>query len=464
MRGKTVLILAVVVAGLAAFAWYVDRDRPGSDERRQTADRLLDLDAESVTKVRIDAADGKVVLERRPVDSPSEDDGNEGDAEAEPAGSGEWWQLEPFEARADAARVDGLLDALATLDRQRWLEDVDAAAYGLDAPRRHLTLEADGATTEIAVGDEVPGLDSVAVTVDGGAVELVPSPWLDRLEPDGTGWRSPRLFFQSRDEIRAVRIQAAEATVLLRRAEAGFRIVEPIEDLADGSSVDALLAAIVGLEADEYLDEPDLGETATTILVTLADGSSWTLRLGEDGQAVAGGEGARVDEPAFNEASARAPEDWRSHTLSPVDGYDVDAAVFIDAEGETHLEKVDGDWQRDGLPVGFSAATGPLYALAGAEAGEFLPPGAVSDLQPVLEVEVMSNGVTRELQLFDRSDGDGCIGTVDDRSVALALPPEACGKVKGEVAALREAEPIGAETTQTDDTIDTLESDAKDDA
>lgn len=459
MRGKSVLVLAIAVAALAAFAWFVDRDRPGSDERGQRADRLLRLEPEEVTGMRLDDGEGSVVLQRRA--GAEQSSGEDGEDEAE---TGEWWLREPVEARADAAAVDGLLNALAGLDRQRLLEGADPAQYGLDEPRWRLSFESDGRATEITVGAEVPGLDSVAVSVDGSGeeagVELVANLWLDRLQPDGTGWRSPRLFVRPRDEIRGLHIEAADGAVVLERGEAGFRIVEPIEDLADESLVDALLAAIVDLEAEEYVDEPDLGETVTTILVTLANASEWTLRLGAEGEAIAGGEGARVDEPALDEAAARLPEDWRSRALSPVDGYDVDAAVFSDAEGETNLEKVDGEWQRDGLPVGFSAATGPLYALAGAEAEQFLPADAVGDLQPTLEVSLTSEGVTRELRLYERS-GEGCIGTVDDRDVALALPATACGKVKDEVASMRKAEPIGAaaqtdttqaDATQTDDT------------
>lgn len=454
MRGKSVLILAIVVILLAAFAWFVDRPRPGSQERRRTADLLLALDADRVTKVSIDGDDDLVVLERQA-------DGTVEEGEAADSGEekvdSEWWLRQPIEARADAAKVNGLLTALTGLDRQRRLEDAEPAQYGLEEPRWDLTLEADDEMTEVAVGSELPGLDSVAVRVDGGAIELVPSPWLERLHPEGTGWRSPKLFWHPRDDIQAVRVEGGDTQVSsdpvsLERTGDRFRIVEPIDDLADRSLVDALLAAIVGLTAEEYVEALESEDTpASAFTVTLTDGAGWSLRLGGDGHAIAGGEGVRVEEPVLQEAAARSAEDWRSRAWSPVDGYEVDAAVFVDAGGETRIEKVEGDWQRDGEPIGFSAATGPLYAMSAAEAEEFLPPGAVADLQPVLEASLTSDGATRELRLFDRPEAEGCAATVDDRSVVLALPAEACDEVKDELAALREAEPIGAQTTQPAD-------------
>lgn len=453
MRGKSLLILAIVVILLAAFAWFVDRPRPGSEERRRTADLLLALDADRVTKVSIDGDDDLVVLERQA-------DGRVEKREAADSGEetvdSEWWLRQPIEARADATKVNGLLTALTGLDRQRRLEDVESAQYGLEEPRWSLSLEADDGATEVAVGSELPGLDSVAVSVDGGAIELVPSLWLERLQPEGTGWRSPKLFDHSRDDIQAVMITRGSApdsgdAVSLERTGDGFRIVEPIDDRADRSLVDALLAAIVGLEAEEFTEGLYLAKAITTFLVALDDGSEWALDLGRPGQASVAGEGVLIEEPALQEAAERSAEDWRSRAWSPVDGYEVDAAVFVDAGGETRIEKVEGDWRRDGEPIGFSAATGPLYAMSAAEAEGFLPLGSVSDLQPVLEVSLTSDGAPRELRLFERSDEDGCPATVDDRSVVLALPAEACDKVKNEVAALRQAEPIGAQTTQPAD-------------
>ena len=431
MRPKFVLILAIVVATLAAFAWFVDRDRPGSEERRRLADRLLSLEVDEVQRLSLSGQDGTVVLEK--VAHDSEDDTD----------SADWALVEPIQARADASKVYALLTALSSLDVDRNLDDADPADYGLESPRWQLTIESDGGETTVAVGDELAGLNRVAVRVGGGGVDLVASHWLEQLSPDGTGWRSPQLFAHQRDDIERVRLMGAESNVTLARDGDEFRLIEPIQDRAHREHIEALLTAIVDLSAEEYL-EGVAEEGATAVEVSLAGSEAWSVNLIGDGRVVVDGVAAQSDTAGLDEAVARAAEDWRSRDWSPVDGFEVDSAWIATAGGETRLEKADGDWTRDGEPIGFSAATGPLYALAEAGAESFLPLGSVESREPELTVELTAGEIVRELKLFAGDDGAECVGTIDDRDVALVLTEDSCDRVREGVATMRAAEPIGA--------------------
>lgn len=434
MRAKSVLILALVVVALAAFAWFVDRDRRGTEERRRLADRVLSLAPDEIRGITIERQEQTVVLEREAGEEEESDD--------------TWWLRRPLEAPADEAKVTSLVNALADLDSNRRLEDVALADYGLASPRWRLVIEAGDDSVEMAIGDELAALDRVAVSLDGSIVELVPGGWLSQLEPGGTGWRSPRLFRHQRDDIQRVRLVTDSRSVELRRGDNGFQVAEPFADRADRSLVDSLLAAITGLDAVEYLTDPPSAK-AGMIEVHLGAEEIWKLQLHEEGAVIADGASARVEAPDLSEALERPVEEWRARTWSPLDGYEVDTAVFVDADGETHLARVEGDWQRDREPISFSAATGPLYALAEAEAESFQPRDSLEGLEPVLSVTLTGEETTRALAMYRPGD-DRCLGSVDDRDVVLELSADACDSVQGKLSEMREAETIGAQGVEAD--------------
>jgi hypothetical protein len=55
MKPRTLLVLAVLAAGLGAFIWFVDRDLPSSEERAELGKKLFpELEADEVTAVEIE--------------------------------------------------------------------------------------------------------------------------------------------------------------------------------------------------------------------------------------------------------------------------------------------------------------------------------------------------------------------------------------------------------------------------
>jgi hypothetical protein len=134
MKPKTLLVLTALVAVLAAFIWFVERDLPSSEERAERATRVLPVEPDEVAAVEIDWGGETVRLERR-----ASHEGGDGEGEDAPAAP-EWRMTVPYDARADRAQVDTLLVALTGLRKSRTLEDVDRAEVGLDAPRGGVTL------------------------------------------------------------------------------------------------------------------------------------------------------------------------------------------------------------------------------------------------------------------------------------------------------------------------------------
>ncbi len=259
MRGRTLAILALAVLLVAVVVW-LDRERPGSDERRQKAELLLPgLDPDRVQAVVLEPPPG---ADRPPVHIDRVD--------------GVWRIAAPRAwagRRADASAVDEMLASLAALRRQRELEDVVEAEVGLDRPRVRALLERrDGAALMLEVGGEVPASESLVMRVselDAGAgdgergtrrlrgVYLVDREILTDLVR--REWRDRKLFHHRRGDVLGVTLEGPEGRVELARRNGGpgvdgFDIVSPVRDLADDERVASLLITLEKLTADRFVD------------------------------------------------------------------------------------------------------------------------------------------------------------------------------------------------------------------
>ena len=64
MRPRTLLVLAVLVAGLGAFIWFYERNLPSTEERRELQARVLSLEVEEVQAIALEGGGHRVRLER----------------------------------------------------------------------------------------------------------------------------------------------------------------------------------------------------------------------------------------------------------------------------------------------------------------------------------------------------------------------------------------------------------------
>ncbi len=427
MRPRTLLVLFVVVAGLAAFIWFYERDLPSSDERRQQANQVLSLEADDVRAVEISRGERRVRLER---------DGAAGDAET----AGGWRLVAPLASRADAAAVDGLIASLAGLEKSRTLEDVDAAAVGLERPRASIKLETGSGEVRLLVGGEVPASGDMIVGREGESVAFVVSAdvWSD-LDKDAGEWRSRDVFHGSRREIERLRLTRGALDVVLARRDGRFWLESPRADLADEDRVNALLGKIEALRVDRFV-EPDerapgelgLEPPAAVVEIQRADGGSFRLDLGdpvadEEGKRYCRAEGqVFVATRPLGDALERPAEEWQSQTWTPFEAYQIDSVAVESDGGEVVFERQGGDWKRGEDTVPYNAMNDLLYAISGAAAERLLSPDEAASLgvereRPRLTLRLSSGDETETLQLFAAVEG-GRPGSASGREYLLLFP------------------------------------------
>ncbi len=455
MQPRTVLVLLLLVAGLAAFVWLYERDLPGSDERVERAKEVFpELTAEEVTRVTITSSAGTAELAR-----PAAEPGAEEDTPPSTLAPRPWRLVRPVAALADGPRVDGLVSTLAGLQKLRTLEDVEPAAVGLEPPEARLELESAKGKQTLLVGHEVPaGGGRIVGTSEAPPYFVVTASFEADLERAPGDWRSHDLFPGDRAAIERLTIgRGAERLLLARRGEE-FWVETPYVDRADRGTVNRLLGALTGLRAERFLDEPpaglDLGLAPPAAVVeAVLEGEAEPFRV-ELGTAVA-------DQPerlyarvagltvevgkALAEAVVGGAADWRSLAWASLEVFEVDRVEVTQAgAAPLRLERIEGDWQRDGQKIDFSAASDLLYALTGVKADTVGESMALAE--PQLRVVLEGAERSETLELFAPRD-TGRPARVTGREVVLWLDADGVAEVERRLSDLRAA-PV-AETSDT---------------
>ncbi len=169
MKPRTLLVLLVLVLGLGSFVWFYERKLPSSEERAEQEKKAIPFKKDEVTAVTLQSDAGTVRLER--VSLPAAKQEKEKSAAGDELATEppvEWRLVEPLKARADTAAVDGLLDALAALDKVRTLDEVKPSEVGLDRPRATVRVKTADGEKVLKIGAEIPTSATTIAAVSGG--------------------------------------------------------------------------------------------------------------------------------------------------------------------------------------------------------------------------------------------------------------------------------------------------------
>lgn len=473
MRPRNLLVLFLLVAGLGAFIYFVDKDFPSSDELAREEDKVLSLDADEITAVTLAHEGDKVRLERTPAEK----------ADGETTAPGAWGLVHPLVARADQAAVDRLVSSLTGLRADRKLTEYDAAGLGLESPRVIVTLGTAKGETTVRVGAEIPASSTMVVAVDGRKPAYVVDRAVvtDLLRP-ARDWRARDLFPGSRPEIRTVALSTEARTLVVQRhgERDDFWFEDPATGISDRLAedrADELLGALTALKAERFLDPPappasELGlePPETTVEVSFQEGPDFHLELGK---AVPGTEGryyGRIGEHLY-EISTPLPQlargevqRWRSLAWSALPVYLVDGGTLT-LEGSTFELHRDGtDWRRGDELIGYDKVSELLYAINEVKAEEILPSSQSARLpaEPKLRLHLTTSSSAEEDLSLYMLDGKA-VARTEGRDVLLLLPAKTGDDVLRLAAELRDA-PAQPDKPPGDGDDDQEATDADDDA
>ncbi|MFM8410302.1 MAG: DUF4340 domain-containing protein [Alphaproteobacteria bacterium] len=345
MKFRSTLLLALLVAALGAWLWWVERPKVEREAEKKTL--LAPFDRTRVAAVELVYPDASITLRRK---------------------DGRWRMESPVDVPADPGTVRNLLEAVAAAESKKVVADEaeTPATYGLDVPTAQLTLVLDDATRlpTIRIGKTTPvGYGAYARVGDDPSVLLTTGAFHAGVRKSVDDLRDRTILAFRGSELKQVRIVAngRSELVLDRDGEGdGWKIVQPSELRADTSQVQGFLTSLEGLRAEGFADgaptaEQGLLPPEQTITLVPREGDPLELRVGK----VVGDENARK---VFVARGATGPVYWitpqvaqgfgkgvdelRDKTIVSIPRDKVAAVVATRADGNGfRLEKKDGAWQ-----------------------------------------------------------------------------------------------------------------------
>ncbi len=488
MKPRTLLVLLVLVLGLGTFIWFYERKLPSSEERTEQSKKVLPIDTAEVTAVTLESESGTLKLEKVILPVPKDDEkkekeGENGDEDAlaaEPPA--EWRIVEPLKARADTFVVEGLLDALAALDKVRTLDELDPKQVGLDKPRATVRITTADGEKVLKIGAEIPTSATTIASVSGvegneGALVISDSILTEIRRAPGE-WRDRQLFRGDRDKIRRITLTAAGQRVVLVAQNGAFRMESPLRDRVDRDKIDDLFAELSGLTAERFVEgaqpTPEMGiQPPRAVVEVAAEGAQpFRIELGGETETIGGeppppdpGQSPGPTPPAktfyaradgqlvevrtrLEDAALRPAAEWRSTALSSLETFEVESATVQDAQGTLSLERAEPEWKRGKDTISYLPVSDFLFSLLGVTADRLVTPaeavsiGVLPGGKPLLTVTLKTKERGDEILKLFAPVAAGVPATAGDRQLVLLLPPGTLGEIQAKLAEVRKASPI----------------------
>jgi|GEM_PF-2743472 len=242
MRFKTTLILILVLVAVVLLIQYTGDE---GDVQPAGPDPLFPgVNFNSVDRIEMEMYMGqKAVLERNTI-------------------SGRWWILEPFSDQANQGLVETILATLEENIRVEVapsLDGVDLTSKGLHPAQRAIVLHDSRGTHRLNVGLRDPLGTDVFVTLEGyDALYRTGANVINLLEKNPPDLRDDRLFRIDPLIVDAVEISGPEGLLIsAARKRSDWRIVAPLEDEANNSTVQNLITRLCRLKVNKiFLESP----------------------------------------------------------------------------------------------------------------------------------------------------------------------------------------------------------------
>ncbi|MCE9519604.1 MAG: DUF4340 domain-containing protein [Verrucomicrobia bacterium] len=270
MRLRTTIALIIFTAGLA---WFVFRDNTAlAPESVGAGQRLFTFDKQQVDSIEITGKDQSVSLQRR----------------------GEnWWVSAPVEDRANPMPILAVLEILLRLEN---LATIEPGSFSSDQLKRSglngtsMMLTISGAGKKLAtckVGTHTAIENSLYISIPqlkGGDVihaarlpfaELAKSKessakkfdFLTMLQTPAQAWRDPALIRLKADKVKRITFSAGTGLMEFRReAKRTWELAKPFQTRASDGRVNAVLAALLHIEARPAGKIPTAAASTSAVL------------------------------------------------------------------------------------------------------------------------------------------------------------------------------------------------------
>ena len=241
-RGRTILVLLILAAGLGGFFYYDTYSLAPRREKAESAKgRIWTVEPKDVERVTV-ARKGETIRLQRTAD-------------------GSWEMLEPIKTRGDRGAVDDMVTGLATarMDREIDANPAKPADFGLDPPEAEVKLEVKGRAEPLVlrVGSKNPTGVWVYAREGGkpAVITLSESIARDATRPLAD-FRDRTVIAFDRRNVSGIDLDVNGDQIGVVADEPGkWRLVKPRPLRADTDLISEFLDKLEGAKAVEFVDD-----------------------------------------------------------------------------------------------------------------------------------------------------------------------------------------------------------------
>ena len=247
MKWKTTLVLFVIAAGVFAYLFFVERNRPGTEEATRQAQNVVNFSRDQVNGVVIQNGDDTIDIRRR-------DDK---------------WRLEiPIKDQADGSVVNSLL-----LDLENWQKDAAISAkemeadknkladYGLANPKLRLKLIGPDTPPEIFFGKDAALEGKMYVRFGNSKETFLASQSVKKaIDKKPEDFRDRKLADLIMAQVVRVVLKTSAGEMELQKKGDHWDILKPLHTRADDQKVSDLIAQVTTARIQQFVadDRGDL--------------------------------------------------------------------------------------------------------------------------------------------------------------------------------------------------------------
>jgi hypothetical protein len=364
MRLRNTLILALLLAALGAYLYFVEARQMAEEGKKE---KLVDLNADDVTGITLAYPDRQIVLAKT---------------------DGAWRVVKPVDAAADDVTVKNLIHAIADAEVKKTIDEppADLAQFGLTQPMVTLTLTTkDKTLPELKVGKTTAVSNSTYVQrADQAKIYLTGSAFHAGMDKQVKDLRDKKILDFKEDQITRVALHGPEGDVVLAKTDGNWTIEKPVAFKADGNAVRSLITSVRNLRATDFASDAQSDADLATfglntpqrqLVFISGDGKETRLLVGKETDQ---GLYVKGDAPTTfvvakyaSRDLAKGVNDLRDKTVLTFDPAAATTVEVLHADGGRFtLRSADGKWSLDGSDQPIDAAAvgtfvGALSHLSG---------------------------------------------------------------------------------------------------
>ena len=437
MKGRGLLVAAIVLAALAGTLYWSNHRKPSASSVTSAAEsspKILDLKPADVTGITI-AKTGTPVL------TLSKDE------------AGKWRITAPTPLPADQDSVSSLLSNLSPLNSDRLLEEkaADPNAYGLANPVLQISItEKNRKSEELLLGDDTPTSSGAYAELKGDPrLFIVASYHKSGLDKTVNDLRDKRLLTFDSEKLSRVELTAKKQTVEFARSKDQWQILKPKPLRADQTAVEDLVRSLgdakmeLSATDDEKKDVSAFNSgtpVGTAKLTGIAGTEELQVRKNKDDYYAKSSSVAGVYKVLSSVGTSldKGLDDFRNKKLFDFGWTDPEKIEIHDGTKSTFLTRSGSDWWSNGVKMD-EGNVGTLVAdLRDMTATKFPDNGFTT---PSVEITVTSDGGKRIEKVQVAKNGEEYVAKRENEPALYALGGTAVKDLQDAAAGLKPAAP-----------------------